>query len=127
MVVSFLATLTLEIARAEAPAPIEEISLPSVPEYKQYALERVVEEWSLEEWEAFNKIVNKESSWDNTAQNPTSTAFGTFQFLNSTWQSVGCVKTVDQNKQIDCGIKYIKQRYGTPTKALKFHSLNNYY
>lgn len=127
LVVSFLATLTLESARAEAPSPIDEISLPDVPEYKQYALKRVVEEWSLDEWEAFNTLVQKESSWNNTAQNPNSTAFGTMQFLNSTWATVGCAKTIDQNKQIDCGIKYIKQRYGSPQKTLNFHLQNNHY
>jgi membrane-bound lytic murein transglycosylase MltF len=117
----------LDIANAEAPAPIDEISLPDVPEYKQYALEQVVEEWSLDEWESFNKIVIKESSWNNNAQNPSSTAFGTMQFLNSTWGLVGCTKTVDQNKQIDCGIKYIKKVYGSPQKAWKFHLQNNWY
>jgi len=127
LVVSFLATLTLESAQAEAPAPIDEILLPVVPEYKQYALRRVVEEWSLDEWEAFNTLVIKESSWDNMADNPVSTAFGTMQFLDSTWKTVGCVKTVDQDKQIDCGIKYIKARYGYPQKALNFHLQNNHY
>ena len=127
MVVSFLATLTLESAQAEAPAPIDEMELPQVPEYKEYALRRVVEEWSLDEWESFNKLVQKESSWNNEAQNPVSTAFGTMQFLDSTWKTVGCVKTIDQNKQIDCGIKYIKARYGSPQKALQFHLRNNYY
>ena len=127
MVVSFLATLTLESAQAEAPAPIDEMELPQVPEYKEYALRRVVEEWSLDEWESFNKLVQKESSWNNEAQNPVSTAFGTMQFLDSTWKTVGCVKTIDQNKQIDCGIKYIKARYGSPQKALQFHLQNNHY
>jgi membrane-bound lytic murein transglycosylase MltF len=127
LVVSFLATLTLESAQAEAPAPIDEMELPQVPEYKEYALRRVVEEWSLDEWESFNKLVQKESSWNNEAQNPVSTAFGTMQFLDSTWKTVGCVKTIDQNKQIDCGIKYIKARYGSPQKALQFHLQNNHY
>jgi membrane-bound lytic murein transglycosylase MltF len=122
-----LASLTLNIASAEAPNITEEITLPDVPDYKQYALMRVVEEWSLDEWEAFNKIVQKESSWNNTAQNPNSTAYGTMQFLDSTWETVGCEKTIDQNKQIDCGIKYIKQRYGSPQKAYKFHLLHNWY
>lgn len=134
-----LASLTLNIASAEAPVVDNgthidsvlqaTISIPKtvVPTYKQYALTRVIEEWSLDEWESFNTIVQKESSWNNLAQNPHSTAFGTFQFLNSTWKSVGCVKTIDQNTQVDCGIKYIKQRYGTPSKALQHHKIHNWY
>jgi membrane-bound lytic murein transglycosylase MltF len=127
LVVSFLATLTLESAQAEAPAPIDEMELPQVPEYKEYALRRVVEEWSLDEWESFNKLVQKESSWNNEAQNPVSTAFGTMQFLDSTWKTVGCVKTIDQNKQIDCGIKYIKKVYKTPSNAILHHDRLNWY
>ena len=121
-----IAPLT-QLAFAEAPTIVEKSSLPEVPQYKQYALKRVVEEWSLDEWEAFNTLVQKESSWNNTAQNQNSTAFGTFQFLNSTWGLVGCVKTTDQNKQVDCGIKYIKAVYGYPQKALNFHRQNNWY
>jgi membrane-bound lytic murein transglycosylase MltF len=123
---ALIAPLT-QLAFAEAPTIVDETNLPEVPEYKQYALKRVVKEWSLDEWEAFNKLVQKESSWDNLADNPSSTAFGTMQFLDSTWGSVGCVKTVDQNKQIDCGIKYLKARYNKPSNALQFHNLNGWY
>jgi hypothetical protein len=118
-----------QLAQAEAPVieiPEEE-PLPEVKYFKEYALQQVVSVWGIDEWEAFDSIINKESGWNNTAQNPTSTAFGYAQFLNSTWASVGCVKTTNPNTQIDCAIKYIKQRYGTPTKALQFHKINNWY
>lgn len=115
-----------QLAQAEAPE-IEMPELPEVPYFKEYALRKVVDVWSIEEWEAFNTIIKNESGWDNTAQNPTSTAFGYGQFLNSTWKSVGCVKTLDPNIQIDCVIKYIKQRYKTPQKALRFWNQNKWY
>lgn len=92
-----------------------------------YAFNEVSRIWSSSEWDSFNTIVEKESGWDNTAQNPKSTAYGIGQFLDSTWDIVGCKKTSDPYEQIDCKIKYIEQRYGTPTKALEFHLVNNWY
>lgn len=83
--------------------------------------------WTGPEWDALYAIVNKESSWIPTAQNPTSTAYGLFQFLNSTWATVGATKTSDPHKQIDAGLDYIAQRYKTPSAAWTFHLKNNYY
>lgn len=94
---------------------------------KIYAKSLVISEWGISEWESFDTLIHKESSWNHKAQNPTSTAFGLGQFLNSTWSTVGCVKTEDAYIQIQCTIKYINQRYDTPTKALDFHKLNNWY
>jgi hypothetical protein len=94
---------------------------------KQYAKRRVSETWGADEVVYFNKIIQKESGWDNTAQNPISTAYGLGQFLNSTWGTVGCVKTSVPEVQIDCTIKYIESRYGSPANAWAFHIRNNYY
>lgn len=105
----------------------EIIEVQPLPEIKVYAKQQVVDRWGEAEWEAFNTIIIKESRWNSNAQNPNSTAYGLGQFLNSTWASVGCVKTSDKYKQIDCTIKYISQRYNTPTRALNFHLKNNYY
>lgn len=70
---------------------------------------------------------NKESGWRPTAQNPTSTAYGIAQFLNGTWAGTGFQKTSDGRQQIQAGLTYIKQRYGTPSRALQFHLQNNWY
>ncbi len=55
-----------------------------------------------------------ESSGDRFAQNPSSSAYGRFQFLDSTWATVGCQKTSNGFTQSVCGLRYIKQRYGHP-------------
>ena len=115
-------TNSVLIAKTAPPIPLD-----TLPEYKHYAYRQIESKWGASEWVAFDNIVRKESNWSNTAQNPTSTAFGTMQFLNSTWALVGCTKTVDQDKQIDCGIKYIEVVYGTPSKAIQFHRQNNWY
>ena len=94
---------------------------------KVYAFKVILEKWGSEQWDSFDKLVNKESRWINTAQNPTTTAYGIGQFLNSTWKTVGCEKTSNEYEQVDCMIDYIEYRYEKPSKALQFHLKNNYY
>ena len=77
--------------------PIESVRVyHEKPDIKTYAKERVGNEW----W-AFNYIISHESGWNSNAQNPVSSAFGLAQFLNSTWEVVGCEKTTDKYTQID--------------------------
>jgi len=78
------------------------------------------------QWDSLSKLINKESSWNPNAQNPSSTAYGLFQFLNGTWGSYGS-KTSDPTGQAKAGLKYISQRYGDPEKAWAFHKRNNWY
>jgi hypothetical protein len=70
--------------------------------------------------QALANIVSHESSFRPTAQNPTSTAYGLFQFLDSTWATVGCRKTSDAYQQSVCGLRYIQRRYHTPEAAWRF-------
>ena len=83
--------------------------------------------WTGPQWSALDWLVSKESSWNPSAKNPTSTAYGLFQFLDSTWGSVGARKTSDPRAQIEAGLKYIAQRYGTPTGAQAFWQRNRWY
>lgn len=78
-------------------------------------------------WSATDWIVNKESTWNPTAQNPSSTAFGLFQFLDSTWAETGVAKTSDPALQAAAGATYIKKRYGDPVKAKAFWEQNGWY
>ena len=70
-----------------------------------------------EHWPALANLIQRESSWNPTAQNPTSTAFGLFQFLDSTWGGTGIPKTSDPGLQTEAGLRYIQARYGDPTRA----------
>lgn len=72
-------------------------------------------------------LIGKESGCRPTAQNPTSTAYGIFQFLDSTWAGVGCVKTPDPVEQMRCGTKYVMQRYGSWAGARQFHLRSGWY
>jgi len=80
-----------------------------------------------QQFNALSALIQKESSWNPTAQNPTSTAYGLFQFLNSTWATVGGSKTSDPGLQTEYGLKYIQQRYKDPIGAWAFHKAHNWY
>jgi len=72
---------------------------------------------SGQEWTALNQLEMHEAGYNNLAQNPTSTAYGMGQFLDTTWATVGGHKTSDPKIQSELMMKYIKQRYGDPQKA----------
>jgi hypothetical protein len=79
------------------------------------------------QWTALNNVEMREAGWNNRAQNPTSTAYGIGQFLDSTWQTVGYTKTSDPQTQINAMLKYIKQRYGSPQAAWQHEQQYNWY
>lgn len=79
------------------------------------------------QWAALNSIVMAESGWCNTIKNPSSTAYGIGQFLDSTWALVGGEQTSNATTQIKLMLQYIKQSYGTPSAAWAFHQANGYY
>ena len=70
------------------------------------------------------QLVFKESGFHPTIINSSSGACGLFQ-------SYPCSKMNCELSDIDCqldwGENYIKNRYGTPEKALEFHKVNNWY
>ena len=68
-------------------------------------------------WDSLYALVMGESGFKNTAQNPTSTAYGMFQFLDSTWKTVGGHKTSDPRLQTQYGLDYIARSYGNPGNA----------
>lgn len=75
------------------------------------------------------ELVARESSFNPGAKNPKSTAQGLFQFLDGTRANYGGSKVdwSDPYQQAYAGLKYIKDRYGTPEKALQFWDKNNWY
>jgi hypothetical protein len=82
--------------------------------FKDYAISKV---GSPQQFSCLENLWGKESGWNPNAQNPSSTAYGIPQFLNSTWASTGIAKTSDGYRQIDAGLIYIDSRYGSPCGA----------
>lgn len=74
--------------------------------------------WAGAQWDAAFRLLMGESGFNNTAQNPTSSAYGMFQFLDATWGAQGGSKTSDPRQQAILGGRYIKAAYGSPIAAL---------
>jgi hypothetical protein len=78
------------------------------------------------QFSAIDYIFTHESGWNPNAQNPTSSAYGIPQFLNSTWAQYGG-KTSDPATQIRDGISYMRDRYGSPNAAAGFWQGHHWY
>ena len=87
---------------------------------KQLALSKLQAKGWGQYWDDLDQLVSNESSWNPNAKNPTSTAYGLFQFLDSTWKGTGIARTSDPSLQIDAGLKYIQSRYKNPKGAWDF-------
>lgn len=123
----FLFLLLPLVALGAKPTKTDELNTYRSPNIKVYAFEQVLNRWGDNQWFYFNDLINRESKWNSEAKNPYSTAYGIGQFLNSTWESVGCEKTDDKYVQVDCTIEYVSLRYKTPQKAIQFHNQKNWY
>jgi hypothetical protein len=84
--------------------------------------------WDASQIQAWLTIIAQESGGNPTAQNPTSTAYGIGQFLDSTWGSYGTsAKTSNPHLQLVDMAKYIHGKYGTPAAAEAYHLAHNSY
>ncbi|MDE9365960.1 transglycosylase SLT domain-containing protein, partial [Luteipulveratus sp. YIM 133132] len=79
------------------------------------------------QWKALDALISQESSWNPRAQNSSSTAYGLFQFLDSTWRLFGARKTPDPMGQAQAGLAYIAKNYRDPVGAWAFHRAHNWY
>lgn len=74
--------------------------------------------WGDDEFKCLNNLWTRESNWDHTAQNPSSSAYGIPQSLpGSKMASVADDWETNPETQITWGLNYIKDRYGTPCGA----------
>ena len=92
----------------------------SKSEYQSYAHNLVINSygWSEADYEALVKLWNRESGWNPNAHNKSSGAHGIPQSLPANkMASEGSDYYTNGYTQIRWGLKYIKQRYGTPSAA----------
>ena len=83
-----------------------------------------------EQWPAMVNIINRESGWNPQIKNPSSGAYGLFQFLtqgNYDTYLGGRSDGVSIEDQSTGGMQYIKDRYGDPDKAWAFWQANGHY
>jgi hypothetical protein len=99
-------------AAAAAPAPTTSAAPAAGGSYQDYALSKLGGDSG--QMSCLENLWGKESGWNPNAQNPSSSAYGIPQFLDSTWASTGIAKTSDGYRQIDAGLIYLDDRYGSP-------------
>ena len=76
--------------------------------------------WGRSEWTALSKLWGKESAWNHEAQNPTSSAFGVAQVLNTN-------PNTPAPRQVERGLAYIVHRYELPSIAWSHWRKNKWY
>lgn len=89
--------------------------------------------WSVgQNWSDLVSLWNRESSWNNKAQNPSSGAYGIPQALpydkmpKSAWPPANG-GSANATAQISWGLAYIKSRYGNPVNAWAHEVANGWY
>jgi hypothetical protein len=73
------------------------------------------------------RLIGKESAWKPEAQNPTSTASGIGQMLDSTVSSLGMKKSDSAVSQLVATLSYISRRHVTPCGAWKHFQNKGWY
>lgn len=93
-------------------------------QYEKYAAEQFSKfGWDKSQLPALIELWDRESGWNPQADNPHSTAAGIAQKLQSVHGSVESSPLA----QINWGLQYIAERYGSPSAALAFHNRHNFY
>ncbi|MFG2497308.1 transglycosylase SLT domain-containing protein [Streptomyces sp. NPDC048441] len=80
------------------------------------------------QFQAFSKIVEHESGWDANASNSSSGAYGLVQALpGSKMASAGSDWKTNPETQIEWGLDYMNDRYGSPVGAWNHWQANGWY
>ncbi|WP_149183370.1 transglycosylase SLT domain-containing protein [Streptomyces sp. TRM49041] len=80
------------------------------------------------QFKCFSNIIERESGWDHTATNASSGAYGLVQALPaSKMSSAGSDWKTNPATQIEWGLDYMNDRYGSPCEAWSFWQANHWY
>lgn len=116
-------TLGIVYSTAVSEPPITEKVEWTVDDSKSYAQDKLYE-WQYKQWTCLNKLWTKESNWRPDAYNKIKVmgknAGGIPQLL-------GLDPRTPAPVQIDRGLAYIYNRYGTPCKAWEFFTKKGYH
>lgn len=99
-------------------------------EYQAYAYDLVLNQylWSESDYQALVHLWERESNWNANAHNKSSGAHGIPQSLPaSKMSSEGSDYYTNGYTQIRWGLKYIKERYGSPSAAWQHFQNKNWY
>lgn len=121
---------TSEVAKKEQPKQTQPVNKPSKAELQNYAHDLVINtyNWSEYDFECLVNLWNKESGWNPNAHNKSSGAHGIPQSLPaSKMASEGDDYYTNGYTQIRWGLKYISNRYGSPSNAWNHFLNKNWY
>ncbi|ELP64823.1 transglycosylase-like domain protein [Streptomyces turgidiscabies Car8] len=108
-----------------AAAPAEAASTSSASSAKAIAQKLIPND---AQYNAFSKIVEHESGWNVGATNASSGAYGLVQALpGSKMASAGSDWKTSAATQIEWGLKYMNERYGSPVGAWNFWQTHHWY
>lgn len=109
----------------DSPAPAGSNKVSALQSYAKKLLKQYG--WA-NQWDAFNKLEMSEAGWNVKATNASSGAYGLAQALPaSKYASAGSDWKTNGSTQLRWMMDYIKDRYGSPSKAWSFHLKNNWY
>jgi colicin import membrane protein len=114
------------VARAKAAAPV---ALNDPAGAQAYAASKLGSfGWAADQMQCLKRLWTKESEWRTTATNASSGAYGIVQSLPAEkMATAGADYRTNYRTQINWGLDYIKERYGSPCGALNFHLTHNWY
>ncbi|MEU9604811.1 transglycosylase SLT domain-containing protein [Streptomyces sp. NPDC048057] len=96
----------------------------SIAEVKEMARQMI----PADQFQCFSNIVEKESGWRYTAQNPSSGAYGLVQAYPGTkMASAGADWRTNPATQIKWGLNYMNGKYDSPCGAWTFWQANRWY
>lgn len=114
--------------KAEAPAPRGSATNFAANRELARQMASSLHGWGGDEFTCYDNIIMRESGWDPYADNPTSSAYGIPQALpGSKMATEGSDWRTNPATQIRWGLKYIKDRYGSPCRAWTFKRANGWY
>ena len=118
-----------KVAPAKPAAPAKPVAVNDPAGAQAYAASLLSSfGWGPGEMDSLRILWTKESDWTTTATNASSGAYGIVQSLPAEkMASEGADWQTNYKTQIRWGLKYIKERYGSPSAALSFHYANNWY
>jgi hypothetical protein len=84
--------------------------------------------WSSSQFSCLDSLYSHESGWNASAANPYSGAYGIPQALpGDKMASAGADWRTNPATQLEWGLSYIQDRYGSPCGAWSFWESNNFY
>lgn len=116
--------------RSNSSSPRVSLAKGTKGEYQKYAKSICLEKycWTENDFNCLVLLWNRESGWNPNAHNSNSGAHGIAQALPaSKMASEGSDYLTNYKTQINWGLKYIKNRYSTPSKAWSHFQNKNWY